>query len=90
MALDDHGRLVDVGRRLPRRRHGVALAVVTGVTRAEDLAALAQLCHGFSEATVVRVRPGRGAPVGAGLPGLEVIDVDDGHRVRGRWGTARR
>jgi uncharacterized protein (DUF58 family) len=88
--LDDHGRLVDVGRHLPRRRHGVALAVVTGVTRAEDLAALAQLCHGFSEATVVRVRPGPGAPVGAGLPGLGVIDVDAATEFAARWGTARR
>jgi uncharacterized protein (DUF58 family) len=88
--LDDHGRLVDVGRLLPRRRHGVALAVVTGMTRDEDRAALAQLGQGFTPASVIRVSPGPGSPVGAALPGLEVIDVETAADFVLRWGQLRR
>ncbi len=87
--LDDHGRLVDIGRRLPRRRHGVALVVVTGLTRAEDHAALVQLGAGFSQATVVRIRPGATAAA-LGTVGVEVIDVDRAIDFAARWGTGDR
>ena len=93
--LDEHGRLVDVGRLLPRRRHGVALAVVTGSTRPEDLAALAQLCAGFSQASVVRVRStgtptGPGAPAGTGLAGIEVVDVERAAQFAAVWSRVHR
>ncbi len=89
--LDDHGRLIDVGRRLPRRRHGVALAVVTGQTRPEDQAALAQLCRGFSQPRVVRVGAspdpftGSGPSSRLGLAGIDVLDVSRAEELTRRW-----
>jgi len=86
--LDDHGRLVEVTALLPRRRQGVALAVVTGGARgrAEDLPALVQLCHGFTQATVVRLATSSGAATEPAPAGVAVIDVERATDFAARWG----
>ncbi len=86
---DEHGRLVDVGRRLPRRRHGVALGLVTGQTTRADHAEISQLCTGFTQPAVVRVRSGDASPDLA-VTGAEIIEVGSVDDFVQRWGAARR
>ena len=69
----------------------MALAVVTGVTGAEDLAALAQLCHGFSEATVVRVATADAAHrSGPDSPASRSSTWTRPPSFPAAWGTVRR